>query len=232
MVDLRNYITRDTSYGTEYECAYCSKTCQSLHALYQHCMMSSMHAWCHRCDRLFRNEDAKRAHIKNSLSHHVCGECDDDFTTLTGLERHREEVHCICSVCNQEFKNYNNLRMSKCDMKHKQVHLSRNIECYGSHCYRTFPSFSAMLVHLESGSCSSGTSCEDLFDIAGGEWSRDDFMDPFDSHEPYCCPECRSWFRHLSSLYQHIEHVPSCSGHLRSGGVLLDLQGSIYWNVP
>ncbi|KAH7232240.1 uncharacterized protein BKA55DRAFT_146933 [Fusarium redolens] len=57
------------------------------------------------------------------------------------------DKHNICIVCRRSFQTAQNLKM------HKLTHAERTIECAG--CDRMFVTESAMLLHLETGTCAS-----------------------------------------------------------------------------
>ncbi|KAF5858308.1 hypothetical protein ETB97_004588 [Aspergillus alliaceus] len=47
---------------------------------------------------------------------------------------------------------------------HQQKHQPRTMECCG--CYKTFKSFSGVLIHLESGGCSSNITEDEIGNFA------------------------------------------------------------------
>lgn len=92
-----------------------------------------------------------------------------------------------------------------------------------------FKSFSGMLIHLESGTCPSGTNKEVIDDLfcewdQGWKYKLDD-----DEGEgwKYLCPECDKEFWRLSALYQHVEDVPACQYLTEDGECLADLRDFI-----
>ncbi|KAH1663038.1 hypothetical protein KXX46_006053, partial [Aspergillus fumigatus] len=64
----------------------------------------------------------------------------------------------LCIKCERYFVNKNNFEM------HQQKHQPRMMECCGY--YKTFKSFSGVLIHLESGGCSSNITEDDLDNLA------------------------------------------------------------------
>ncbi|OAX82030.1 hypothetical protein ACJ72_03627 [Emergomyces africanus] len=89
---------------------------------------------------------------------------------------------------------------------HMITHLEKDQQCFG--CDRMFSSFSAMLIHLESGNCC--TSRTELNSIVADYMDSDQYFRGFHQFFPFNCPDCQTEFRHLSSLYQHVEMVPEC----------------------
>ncbi|KAL2003491.1 hypothetical protein VTN02DRAFT_3700 [Thermoascus thermophilus] len=110
----------------------------------------------------------------------------------------------MCDSCGKYFENENNLRM------HERSHEPADLECYGSSCYRNFASFSAMLIHLESGNCDSGTDCNEINDLAVTCFQHKKYSTDIADYYPYFCPCCSRQFRLLSGLYQHAETTPGC----------------------
>ena len=75
-----------------------------------------------------------------------------------------------------------------------------------------FVSQSAMVLHLEAGSCESGADCEWIVEVAlecyQSQWyTREDNPD-FD----FECPTCDTPFRYMSALLQHSESG-ACDGN-------------------
>ncbi|RAK98721.1 uncharacterized protein BO80DRAFT_386745 [Aspergillus ibericus CBS 121593] len=228
--------------GVDYECLICERAFISADALYAHCRQTSLHEWCERCCRVFISNSSKFAHLRESNRHHVCSSCPQpkDFESLEELEDHQVEIHYACLDCNlrhesaielQEhdisqhhlcvicdiyFSNENSLRM------HQQRHQARTTECYG--CYRSFKSFSGMLIHLEAGSCASGVT-EGKIDRIAGEFHQNQKYTVFgDGWWLYKCPNCDKEFPKLSALYQHVEDMPMCSFLSRGHGCLAQLE--------
>ncbi|KAL1959973.1 hypothetical protein VTO42DRAFT_641 [Malbranchea cinnamomea] len=165
MVKLGPYIKRRDDWGDiEYECAYCDRTFRSLNDLESHCRFSGVHAWCDRCERVFRRPGALQQHQRDSSVHIVCTICRPyhDFSCYSDLRWHRRVIHNlpVCLECGREFQNENNLRM------HRKVHAPRNLPCFGCGKDRMFASFSAMLIHLEAGNCSSGADRDRINQLA------------------------------------------------------------------
>lgn len=134
MVVLGKYIHYD---GIDYRYNLCDRWFFSAAALVAHCRNTTRHAWCERCERVFRSDFEKEKHLSASTSHNVCWKCyrGRDFWSPMDLRRHKEQdhdwcadcdiyfsyqlqlrvhdikVHNMCSDCGAYFKNENNLRM-------------------------------------------------------------------------------------------------------------------------
>ncbi|KAL3410501.1 hypothetical protein V8F44DRAFT_635094 [Aspergillus fumigatus] len=221
-MDLGPYLACD---GVDYECTICERFFCSESALYAHCRQTSRHQWCERCFRVFISVQAKDAHLRKSSrhnvlkSHHFCPQCNVYYDSVEQLQEHDVTRHHLCVKCGDYFTNKNNLQMI-----HQQKHQPRNLECYG--CYQNFKSFSGMLIHLESGSCASDTTEEDIDDIAHDCYQSRKYIDDDLEHGGwlYRCPSCEMRFPKLSALYQHAEDVPPCSSPLNGQGCLAKLK--------
>lgn len=122
---------------------------------------------CRRCDRSFRSTSALQQHVTNSASHHVCTECRKDCASARGLHDHQRLKHTYCSECSRVFRNDNDLQNHLRSSIHKpdddslsssedeDESLAR-VLCPLAHCQRGFRSNSALMLHLESGTCKSG----------------------------------------------------------------------------
>jgi hypothetical protein len=112
--------------------------------------------------------------------------------------------------------------------KHKVIHYQPSVECYG--CYEIFNEYRGMILHLESGFCTSGTNVLDLNRWAAQcyQWSsyidaeyRDDMLDNVEIRDeygavcPFFCPCCLREFSLLSGLFQHVS-TDSCDETLGS----------------
>jgi hypothetical protein len=86
--------------------------------------------------------------------------------------------------------------------QHQQVHLPRDKKCYG--CSQKFSRLSGMLIHLESGACSSLVDLDDINDWAL-QYRRFSYYIDSQAGNPYSCPGCETKFRYLSALLQHLE---------------------------
>ncbi|PYH50116.1 uncharacterized protein BO96DRAFT_505092 [Aspergillus niger CBS 101883] len=227
--------------GIEYECLICERSFVSLDALYDHCRQTLRHEWCGKCRRVFVSKPSKISHLRTSNRHHFCPSCPQprDFESSEELEDHlvdnhhvcldcnihhgsagqlQEHVaqHHLCTLCDRYFSNENNLRM------HQQSHQARTMECYG--CYRSFRSLSGMLIHLEAENCPSGTTEEEIDNIAREFYQSWKYRISEDGGWLYKCPSCDKEFSKLSALYQHAEDVPMCSSLVSGHGCLAKLE--------
>lgn len=92
-------------------------------------------------------------------------------------------------------------------------------------CYKTLKSFSGVLIHLESGSCPSSITEEEIDKIACEFYQSKKYInEEFDGGWLYKCPHCEMEFSKLSALYQHVEDVPSCSFLINGHGRLAKLE--------
>lgn len=86
--------------------------------------------------------------------------------------------------------------------QHQQVHLPKDKECYG--CYQKFSKLSGMLIHLESGACSSEVTLDDI-DSWALQYRQFNYHINSQAQNRYSCPGCENKFRYLSGLLQHLE---------------------------
>ncbi|ESZ97220.1 hypothetical protein SBOR_2385 [Sclerotinia borealis F-4128] len=126
-------------------------------------------AYCHPCDRYFASERSYDQHIENSSAHYVesssdeysssdeelqfeCDGCYDLLWSLDARENHHVFAHSdrYCIPCERMFGNENNLMQHQ----HSKVHMGTSIKC--PFCPTNYPTASALIIHLESGSCPSG----------------------------------------------------------------------------
>lgn len=138
---------------------------------------------------------------------------------------HLEEEN-VCTTCDEHFQSPSNLS------SHQVVHLAPSIECYG--CYRKFPTYSATVIHMESGACDSKIDMFYLNKSAATyyQWKayidkdyRDDLLNGYDPQfgqmetvYPFRCPECRTGFTKLSGLFQHADSkAKDCNQGLYEG---------------
>lgn len=115
---------------------------------------------CHRCDRSFGSESALAQHVADSLSHHVCTECQKDLTSAHGLHDHCRQKHPYCIECREVFGNDRELQAHlRTSLIHKNDDQPDElISCPLLHCERTFNTNSALMLHLEAGTCKSGAN--------------------------------------------------------------------------
>jgi protein-arginine kinase activator protein McsA len=116
-------------------------------------------------------------------------------------------------------------------LQHQQKHQPRTMECCS--CYKTFKSFSGVLIHLESGGCSSNITEDDIDDLARECYQSRKYINNEleDGGWLYTCPHCDTEFSKLSALYQYAEDVPSCSYLAKDHGCLTKLERFISRNL-
>jgi protein-arginine kinase activator protein McsA len=220
-------------------CERCLRAFVSAQAKNTHLRKSSRHNVCSTCPQLqdFATGEELQDHLVKS--HHFCPQCNVYYNSVEQLQEHDITQHHLCVKCGDYFANKNNLQMVVrqlvlkiliCPLltvpflQHQQKHQPRNLECYG--CYQNFKSFSGMLIHLESGSCASDTTEEDINDIAHDCYQSRKYINDDLKHGGwlYRCPSCEMKFPKLSALYQHAEDVPPCSSPLNGHGCLAKLE--------
>jgi hypothetical protein len=159
-------------------CGYCGKLCERLDIFQDHAIATG-HCFCSDCDLHFPSRQCWEDHRNSAVhaSEFKCCDCDSSFQDVHALVAHMESrVHrkrCLakvarnnrkhipstrsstdCTKCRKKFSCLQSLQQHYASLKHKP--LSR-LKCpIGSNCKGTFLSPSALLHHLESGSCSSG----------------------------------------------------------------------------
>ena len=86
--------------------------------------------------------------------------------------------------------------------QHKITHIERSIECPG--CVHMFPTESAMVLHLEAGTCGSGVNLDEITDLAF-ECRQSRYYSSGHSDFDFECPTCETSFVYMSGLLQHAE---------------------------
>ncbi|KAL3471585.1 hypothetical protein BJX99DRAFT_237093 [Aspergillus californicus] len=177
---------------------------------------------CTRCDKRFSLLQAKKQHISDSVNHHLCRLCSSptDYSTKEELNEHLEHVHNICTTCDRPFSTPRQLMQHDVDKhnmcvscrryfnspsnlkSHKISHAIRNIACPG--CSRWFPTNSAMMLHLEAGTCDSGVDLDKINRLAFECYQAQRYksLNPNFNFE---CPTCQTPFAYMSGILQHAE---------------------------
>lgn len=106
------------------------------------------------------------------------------------------------------------------------THARKETDCPG--CDRIFVSPSAMVLHLERGTCPSGANLETVNNAAELTTDIDIYMSGNSSYT-YDCSSCDS-FRFMSGLLQHIES-DRCGDTLGRGGPLDIFLRQLAWEV-
>ncbi|KAG2025199.1 hypothetical protein GB937_002960 [Aspergillus fischeri] len=196
--------------GEDYKCLLCDRWFETEKALYDHCRYTSRHEWCETCTRVFVSTTAKNQHLFYSPVHsHICTLCSSRprFDNAWELKAHRMSLTIL-------------------DLQHQQRHQARDLQCYG--CYQYFKTLSGMLIHLESGSCPSGTDIDDINRLARQCYQSRKYID---IDGDYICPGCDKFCSELSGLFQHVEDSLGCLYLKESGQCLAKLAYYISWNV-
>ncbi|EUC41493.1 hypothetical protein COCMIDRAFT_40349 [Bipolaris oryzae ATCC 44560] len=208
---------------------------------------------CTRCDREFSNQYSLRQHRRDASDHYSCDSCDFVGATRAELLTHHDQTRhaticrgCnngrgriwgsesqeyldhledgnVCGLCETHFETPSNLE------HHEMTHLERTIECYG--CCRKFPTYPAMIIHLEAATCVSGIDIRDLNQSAAMcfQWKayldqeyRQELLERVDLKAmygrvyPFRCPGCKLSFTKLSGLFQHV-YSNACRQDLHEG---------------
>ncbi|KAK2765228.1 hypothetical protein FQN54_008927 [Arachnomyces sp. PD_36] len=158
-------------------CAKCDKKFSTQEELARHKKLGD-HYFCSDCHRCFAGARALHCHIRATkhATEFRCCDCDRHFVNEKSLNQHlANKIHVIkrdessnleCSDCNRKFKSLKGLNAHKKSPIHRPI---SNIKCPGNendrNCAASFTSPSALLQHLESGSCLSGMNREKLDDI-------------------------------------------------------------------
>ncbi|KAI0637525.1 hypothetical protein C8Q77DRAFT_1046942 [Trametes polyzona] len=139
-------------------CELCQKRFVSPWALTQHYVQSPRHAYCQRCDEHFSDWEELYDHY--DTEHYRCTECNSIFDFEVGLHEHCRQKHpdLYCVPCKRLFQNPNNLD----NHRRSAIHQGRTVQCPMKNCGRSFVSKAALILHLESGSCVSGMSRQDV----------------------------------------------------------------------
>ncbi|EHK42821.1 hypothetical protein TRIATDRAFT_300854 [Trichoderma atroviride IMI 206040] len=169
-----------------YICSQCNLCLRTKHEFGQHkasslpaCdekWMKDMVWYCNDCDAKFDDQDALRQHT-TTVRHAVefgCCDCNKSFKNFNALNQHlRDKVHekrpvvkklHRCEECDRLFVNAAALDQHLQSTVHRPI---SNLTCMagkicGVECNARFKSPSAMIAHMESGSCQSGMNRQKL----------------------------------------------------------------------
>ncbi|KAJ7794081.1 hypothetical protein B0H14DRAFT_2392867, partial [Mycena olivaceomarginata] len=133
-------------------CNDCDKDFTSWRGLKEHFVQSPMHDYCQRCDEHFDDSEELEYHYQED--HDYCVTCRKFFQNALGLHEHyrQSDLHHYCASCKRLFRSASNLTSHL----NSSTHRPRDVPCPGKGCGLAFVSRSALLLHLESGSCKSG----------------------------------------------------------------------------
>ncbi|CAP79196.1 Pc06g02030 [Penicillium rubens Wisconsin 54-1255] len=181
-----------------------------------------MASYCPRCQKSFTFVSARQQHIRDSLNHHVCHiyPSPPNYATEDELDEHLQDEHNICVTCDKQFNTPRQLvqhDVAKHNMcmtcrkyytspanrnSHMITHVEKNIICPG--CSSRFSRDSAVLLHLEAGTCVSGVDIEDVTQLAFDCVQAEDYTS-YDPDFDFKCPHCQTSFAFISGLLQHAE---------------------------
>ncbi|KAK3384149.1 hypothetical protein B0T24DRAFT_607407 [Lasiosphaeria ovina] len=213
-------------------CGYCDRHFQAWGSLQQHLEKKRPQAYCSRCQKVFSSPFAKQQHVADSNKHHVCEKCpeeESDFDSKDDLIEHLETDHNYCTYCERAFNGpvqltqHNTVKHNICidcrryfnstsDLKnHLKTHAEKTSQCPG--CSQMFVSESAMVLHLEAGTCESGATSDFVTATALTYFRPGKYTCNGDSGLGFKCRTCGATFSFVSAVLQHAES-DSCNEHL------------------
>lgn len=152
-------------------CGICLRKFAKIDALRDH-ERSTSHALCQECGRYFISRAALNQHIESfHRSNFHCCDCNRDFVDELALSQHLhtkshpgdsqpKTATYPCSKCKRTFKSKGALDMHLTSLAHKPL---SDIKCVAStQCNGQFSAPSALVQHLESGTCCSGLNRKKL----------------------------------------------------------------------
>ncbi|TFY58713.1 hypothetical protein EVJ58_g6246 [Rhodofomes roseus] len=142
--------------GTHNICDDCDKDFTTYEKLKQHWIDSHRHHFCQYCDEHFDNEDELEEH--EEAEHYYCAPCGRSFNSALGLHEHNRQSHHYCTDCRRLFQNENNLQHHL----RSTLHAGAHVPCPGKKCKKMFVSGAALILHLESGTCPSRITREQV----------------------------------------------------------------------
>ncbi|KAG2122575.1 hypothetical protein DEU56DRAFT_831683 [Suillus clintonianus] len=162
------------------DCDRCYRYFNSWSAYHQHVRDSSNHWECEDCQIDFGSWLGRKEHYVQSPDHDYCQYCDVHFNYASELEDHYEDEHAYCRSCRKVFKNdfglHEHNRQKHADVYciackrlfqapsnlhshlNSSVHRPKDTICPFNGCGMAFINKSALILHLESGSCQSGVN--------------------------------------------------------------------------
>ncbi|KII94255.1 hypothetical protein PLICRDRAFT_101874 [Plicaturopsis crispa FD-325 SS-3] len=198
-------------------CDDCELDFPSWLGLKEHWVQSRRHHYCQRCDEHFDDKEELIEHYHDS--HAYCGPCRKIFVNDVGLHEHNRQSHHYCVQCKRVFQSAGNLNSHL----NSSTHRPRDIVCPFAGCSLGFVSRSALILHLESGTCRSGVTRKKI-DRFVREYDQSNIItDPARlltgaqsldttyiatsaswNGDAYECYLCHSAFRSLKVLNQHL----------------------------
>ncbi|RXW18576.1 hypothetical protein EST38_g7275 [Candolleomyces aberdarensis] len=161
-------------------CDTCDRYFPTRFSLIQHLRSSSLHNWCEECDVDFDSWVGLKEHWVQSPQHDYCQYCNEHFGDYDDYADHNDQFHAWCRPCHKFFRNdlglhehrrqspvhssrycvpCKQLFQSEANLHshmNSSIHRPRDIVCPGHNCNATFVSQSALILHLEAGTCRSG----------------------------------------------------------------------------
>lgn len=141
-------------------CHDCNKDFATYNGLKQHWINARRHHYCQDCDELFDNYDELEEHYEDA--HYYCGSCSIFFNSAHGLHQHNSQSHYYCSDCRRLFHSDSNLQHHL----RSTLHAGATVPCPGKKCNKMFVSGAALVLHLESGTCPSRITREQVNRVA------------------------------------------------------------------
>ncbi|KAJ7075601.1 hypothetical protein B0H15DRAFT_652854 [Mycena belliarum] len=134
-------------------CHDCDKDFTSWMGLKEHYVQSRVHDYCQHCNSHFDSDRELQDHYQ--ASHHYCAPCSRFFVNAQGLHEHYRQsaLHHYCEPCRRLFLSASNLTSHL----NSALHRPKDIPCPGAGCGLSFVTHSALVLHLESGRCASGS---------------------------------------------------------------------------
>ncbi|KAI5994886.1 hypothetical protein F5J12DRAFT_856392 [Pisolithus orientalis] len=221
----------------------CDRDFPSDHAYRRHIRDSPSHNLCDDCGTDFSSWRGLKEHWVQSPDHDYCQYCDEHFPAWSYLIDHYRNHHGYCETRNRIFKNENGLhehnRQSHQDRYcvscrrifrsennlnshlNSSIHKPKDVKC--PLCDMAFVSKSAVILHLESGSCQSGVNRQKVNQyvrqmdrsnvitnpsrlLTGGDDTTVDYIASERSWngQAYECVLCHSRFAALLDLNRHL----------------------------
>ena len=234
--NLDAYFQHMTKSSLHNYCSDCGEDFESWAGLRQHWIQSSSHSFCRQCDSHFPGDVALLEHCINA--HSYCARCDRFFRNDQGLHEHNRQVHHYCVECRRVFESASNLNNVSAFVFHdgfdgqlvssqhmrSRAHCPTNVPCAFQHrgCTKYFVSNSAMILHLETGTCVSRVDRESVNRFIrqkdrrnaitvpqrlltdGGETKRYIATERSWNGQAYECVLCHNTFRTLGVLNLHL----------------------------
>jgi len=132
-------------------CDDCALDFATWKGLKEHWVQSPYHNYCQRCNEHFDDDDELEWHMEDT--HPYCTTCRKAFQDEYGLEEHfrQSSIHYYCVDCRRHFLSASNLNSHL----NSSIHRPKDVHCPFRGCGQAFVSNSALILHLEAGSCPS-----------------------------------------------------------------------------